>query len=67
MDDEDAEFRPKKLQVLVSASDRLKETDFKGVFSQQKHQRDKRQKRVRVGKNHLKFALYHDDEIGFTA
>ena len=48
----------KDLQVLVSASDRLKDTDFEGVVPNPK-------KRIRPNKNHLKFPLYLDESIGF--
>ena len=58
------------LKVLVSASDRLKETGFAGVLTtieeeqKSKHDLKKRQK-VRPGKSHLKFPLYLDEQIGF--
>ena len=45
--------------MLVSASDRLKDTNFEGL--------KEGNKKVRPNKQHLKFPLYTDEEIGFTA
>ena len=52
----------KDLQVLVSASDRLKDTGFEGVVPNPKNRTFKR---IRPNKNHLKFPLYLDESIGF--
>ena len=46
------------LHVLVQASDRLKDSNFRGVVDTSK--------KVRQGKQHLKFPLYLDEQIGLT-
>ena len=53
------DLKRKNLQVLVSASERLKETNFEGL--------PEGARKVRPNKQHLKFPLYMDEEIGFTA
>ena len=55
----------KDLQVLVTASDRLKKTNFNG-FDLQKDPKILKTKKVRQNKMHLKFPLYTDEQIGFT-
>ncbi len=76
---------------MVLASDRLKQTGFKGMTPIVKASNDRRStsidekpsddildqpqaavlkrkpRRVRPNKNHLKFPIYADDEIGFVA
>ena len=56
---EPTDLKRKNLQVLVSASQRLQATNFKGL--------PEGAKKVRPNKQHLKFPLYLDEEIGFTA
>lgn len=55
----------KDLKVLVTASDRLKKTNFKG-FDLKKDPKSLKTKKVRQNKMHLKFPLYTDEQIGFT-
>lgn len=63
----------KALQVLVTASDRLKAIGFKGLMPVRRSPRPsaeetslKRKPRsARKNKNHLKFPLYTDEQIGF--
>ena len=68
-DDDDDRPQKKNLQVLVSASDRLKATEFKGVIAASPMTNtDKpiKKRSIRPNKNHLKFPLYLDEQIGFA-
>ena len=63
--------------MLVSASDRLKNTNFAGILTDLASNPDmeeenqptaelkKKRQRIRPGKGHLKFPLYLDEQIGF--
>ena len=54
----------KNLQVMVSASDRLVQTAFQGVNLSDRQGKSAR--RVRPGKQHLKFPLYLDEQVGLS-
>ena len=59
VEQEKPDLKRKNLQVLVTASDRAKETNFNGMREGAK--------KVRSNKQHLKFPLYSDEDIGFCA
>ena len=54
----------------MSASDRLIDTCFEGVYhhdAKTMAQKRKKRQNVRPNKRHLKFPLYLDEQVGFTS